>query len=293
LRQQAEAVGLGDRFEDVERLYAAADRILGRIVKVTPTSKVVGDLALQLAASNADPAEFAAEPERFDMPDSVLRFLAGELGVPENGWPEPFRTRALAGREPVLSEATVSPADKAALDGPERRLTLSRLLFPGPTAEYEASLATFGDLSAIPSSAFFFGLEHGEELTVDLGPGVQLIFGLEAIGDADDRGMRNVVCTLNGQLRPLSVRDTSLIRDVPSAERANPADPTQVGAPFTGVVTLRVSRGQRVDAGEVVATIEAMKMEASVTTTVAGTVDHVAVERVAQVQAGDLLIRLS
>ena len=293
LRQQAEAVGLGDRFEDVERLYAAADRILGRIVKVTPTSKVVGDLALQLAASNADPTEFAAEPERFDMPDSVLRFLAGELGVPENGWPEPFRTKALAGREPVLIEATVSPADEAALEGPERRLTLSRLLFPGPTAEYEASLATFGDLSAIPSSAFFFGLEHGEELTVDLGPGVQLIFGLEAIGDADDRGMRNVVCTLNGQLRPLSIRDTSLGRDTPSAERANPADPTQVGAPFTGVVTLRVSRGQRVDAGEVIATIEAMKMEASVTTTVAGTVDHVAVERVAQVQAGDLLIRLS
>lgn len=293
LRQQAEAVGLGDRFEDVERLYAAADRILGRIVKVTPTSKVVGDLALQLAASNADPVEFAAEPERFDVPDSVLRFLAGELGVPENGWPEPFRTRALAGREPILTEATVSPADEAALNGNERRLTLSRLLFPGPTAEYETSLATFGDLSAIPSSAFFFGLEHGEELTVDLGPGVQLIFGLEAIGDADERGMRNVVCTLNGQLRPLSIRDTSLARDVPSAERASPSDPNEVGAPFTGVVTLRVSRGQRVDAGEVVATIEAMKMEASVTTSVAGTVGHIAVERVAQVQAGDLLIRLS
>ena len=293
LRQQAEAVGLGDRFEDVERYYAAADRILGRIVKVTPTSKVVGDLALQLAATNADPAEFAAEPERFDMPDSVLRFLAGELGVPENGWPEPFRTRALAGRAPVLENATVSPEDEAALAGPSRRLTLSRLLFPGPTAEYEASLATYGDLSALPSSAFFFGLEHGEELLVDLGPGVQLIFGLEAIGDADERGMRNVVCTLNGQLRPLSIRDTVLLRDIPTAERANPSDPNEIGAPFTGVVTLRVSRGQRVEAGEVVATIEAMKMEASVTASVAGTVGHIAVERVAQVQAGDLLLRLS
>jgi pyruvate carboxylase len=292
LRQQAEAVGLGDRFEDVERLYAAADRILGRIVKVTPTSKVVGDLALQLAASNADPDEFAAEPERFDVPDSVLRFLAGELGVPENGWPEPFRTRALAGREPVLEDAVVSSEDAAALDGPTRRITLSRLLFPGPTAEYEASLATYGDLSALPSSAFFFGLQHGEELAVDLGPGVQLLFGLEAVGDADERGMRNVVCTLNGQLRPLSVRDRSLLRDTPAAERANADDPNEVGAPFTGVATLRVSRGQRVEAGEVVATIEAMKMEASVTTSVAGTVEHIAVERVAQVQAGDLLMRL-
>ena len=99
---------------------------------------------------------------------------------------------------------------------------------------------------------------------------MQLIFGLEAIGDADDRGMRNVVCTLNGQLRPLSVRDTSLLRDIPTAARANPGDPNEIGAPFTGVVTLRVSRGQRVEAGEVVATIEAMKMEASVTASAPG-----------------------
>jgi pyruvate carboxylase len=192
----------------------------------------------------------------------------------------------------VLEDAVVSAEDAAALDGPARRITLSRLLFPGPTAEYETSLATYGDISALPSSAFFFGLQHGEELAVDLGPGVQLLFGLEAVGDADERGMRNVVCTLNGQLRPLSVRDRSLLRDTPAAERANPDDPNEVGAPFTGVATLRVSRGQRVDAGEVVATIEAMKMEASVTTSVAGTVEHIAVERVAQVQAGDLLLRL-
>jgi pyruvate carboxylase len=121
---------------------------------------------------------------------------------------------------------------------------------------------------------------------------VQLLFGLEAVGDADERGMRNVVCTLNGQLRPLSVRDRSLVRDTPAAERANPEDPNEVGAPFTGVATLRVSRGQHVEAGEAVATIEAMKMEASVTTSVTGTVEHIAVERVAQVQAGDLLMRL-
>ncbi len=253
---------------------------------------MVGDLALQLAASNADPAEFAAEPERFDVPDSVLRFLAGELGVPENGWPEPFRTRALAGREPVLTDAVVSDDERAALEGTDRRITLSRLLFPGPTAEYEASLASYGELAALPSSAFFFGLEHGEE-----GRSRSRTGRAAAVRSGGDRRrrrarMRNVVCTLNGQLRPLSVRDLSLQRDIPAAERANPNDPLEVGAPFTGVATLRVARGQHVEAGEVIATIEAMKMEASVTATVAGDVVHIAVERVAQVQAGDLLVRL-
>ena len=293
LRQQAEAVGLGDRFEDVERLYAEADRILGRIVKVTPTSKVVGDLALQLAASGADLAEFEASPERFDLPDSVLRFLAGELGTPANGWPEPFRSKALAGRTPDVSEAPLPPETEAELNGRGRRAVLSRLLFPGPMKEYEEFVDVYGDVSVLPSAAFFFGLRQGEELAIDLGPGVQLLVGLEAIGDADEHGIRTVVCTLNGQFRPLSVRDRSLGRDAPVAERADPNNEREVGAPFTGVVTLRVRRGDRVEVGDVVATIEAMKMEASITAATTGEVVEVAVNEVAPVQAGDLLMRLA
>ena len=293
LRQQAEAVGLGDRFEEVELRYAQANQILGNIVKVTPTSKVVGDLALQLAASGADPDEFAREPERFDLPDSVLRFLAGELGTPANGWPEPFRSRALEGRMPDLSESTVSPEEEAALSGPQRRATLNRLLFPAPTAEYEDFESRFGDVSVLPSRAFFYGLVQNEELTVELEPGVQLIYGLEAIGHADERGMRTVVCLLNGQYRPIAVRDRTLAGDAPVAERADPSDPRHIGAPFTGVVTLRINKGQYVEEGEVVATIEAMKMEAAITTSVPGEVAHVAIAGIAPVQAGDLLLRLT
>ena len=293
LRQQAGAVGLGDRFEDVERLYAAANKILGNIVKVTPSSKVVGDLALQLAASGADPDEFEREPERFDIPDSVLGFLAGELGTPANGFPEPFRSRALAGRMPVLSEPIISEDDGALLEGPTRRHTLSRLLFPGPTREYEDATRAYGDLSLLSSRAFFYGLRHGEETEVELEPGVSLIYGLEAIGDADERGMRTVVCTLNGQYRPLTVRDRSLGTDAPTAERADPHDPTQVAAPFTGVVTIRVRPGDEVNPGMVVATIEAMKMEAGITATVTGKVMSLTVEPVTSVRAGDLLLRIS
>src|SRR5262245_21319370 len=113
-------------------MYAAADRILGHIVKVTPSSKVVGDLALHLVAVGADPAEFAADPARFDIPDSVIGFLSGELGDPPGGWPEPFRSKALAGRSPRRREEKLGDADRAALES-EPRAALNRLLFPGPT----------------------------------------------------------------------------------------------------------------------------------------------------------------
>ncbi len=293
LRQQATALGLGDRFEDVERLYAASNKILGNIVKVTPSSKVVGDLALQLAASGADPDEFEREPERFDIPDSVLGFLAGELGTPANGFPEPFRSRALEGRWPTLAEPIISDEDAALLEGPERQRTLSRLLFPSPTREFEESKDAYGDLSKLSTRAFLYGLRHGEELEVELEPGVALLYGLEAIGDADERGMRTVVCTLNGQFRPIAVRDRSLGTEAPSAERADLNDPSQVAAPFTGVVTIRVAIGDEVTAGTVVATIEAMKMEAGITAAVSGTIGAITVENVSPVRAGDLLMRIT
>jgi pyruvate carboxylase len=293
LRQQAKALGLGDRFEDVERLYAASNKILGNIVKVTPSSKVVGDLALQLAASGADPNEFEREPERFDIPDSVLGFLAGELGTPANGFPEPFRTRALEGRWPTVAEPFISDEDAALLDSSTRQHTLSRLLFPGPTRDFEDATQSYGDLSKLSSRAFFYGLHHGEELEVELEHGVSLLYGLEAIGDADERGMRTVVCTLNGQYRPILVRDKSLGIEAPTVERAELNDPTQIAAPFTGVVTIRVLPGDEIAAGTVVATIEAMKMEAGIATTISGTVASVAVDTVVSVQAGDLLLRIT
>ena len=136
LRQQAIALGLGEKFEQIEATYAAADRILGRLVKVTPSSKVVGDLALHLVAAGADPAEFAENPKDFDIPDSVIGFLGGELGDPPGGWPEPFRTKALAGRTVRPRVEEVPEGERAALgeSGPVRRDALNRLLFPGPTS---------------------------------------------------------------------------------------------------------------------------------------------------------------
>ncbi|MQY04175.1 pyruvate carboxylase [Actinomadura macrotermitis] len=293
LRQQAVALGLGDRFEEIERLYAAADRILGRLVKVTPSSKVVGDLALHLVAAGADPADFAANPERYDIPDSVIGFLAGELGDPAGGWPEPFRGRALGSRAHTPARAELTGEEEKALAGPEVRETLDRLLFPGPAKDYRETRLAYGDLSVLPTGPFLYGLRTGQEVSFDLEPGVRVLAGLEAVGGIDEAGVRQVICTVNGQLRTLSVRDKSVVSDAPPVERADPAEPGHVAAPFDGSVTLRAAKGDTVAAGDVVATIEAMKMEAAITAPVAGTVTRLAVPAAAPVQAGDLLLVIS
>lgn len=295
LRQQAIALGLGDRFEEVEAKYAAADRMLGRLVKVTPSSKVVGDLALHLVGADVAADEFAADPAKFDIPDSVVGFLRGELGTPPGGWPEPFRSKALEGRGAAKPETPLTAEDEKGLSGSskERQATLNRLLFPGPTKEFEEHRDKYGDTSQLSANQFFYGLRRSEEHRVKLGKGVELLIGLEAISEPDERGYRTVMCILNGQLRPVSVRDRSIASEVPAAEKADKNNPAHIAAPFAGVVTLVVGEGQHVTAGDTVATIEAMKMEAAITAPRSGIVTRVAIGGVQQVEGGDLLAVVS
>ncbi|MFZ0834216.1 MAG: pyruvate carboxylase [Mycobacterium sp.] len=292
LRQQAIAFGFGDRFEEIEANYAAADRILGRLVKVTPSSKVVGDLALALLGAGISADEFASDPSRLDIPDSVIGFLRGELGDPPGGWPEPLRTKALAGRPPAKPQQELTQEDENALSvpGPQRQATLNRLLFPGPTKEFEEHRELYGDTSRLSANQFFYGLRHGDEHRVHLERGVELLIGLEAISDPDERGMRTVMCIFNGQLRPVLVRDRSIATSVPAAEKADRANSGHIAAPFAGVVTVCVTEGDEVAVGQTVATIEAMKMEAAITAAKAGVVTRVAVSETAQVEGGDLLM---
>ena len=292
LRQQAIALGLGEKFEQIEDMYAAANDILGNVVKVTPSSKVVGDLALHLVAVGADPAEFADQPGKFDIPDSVIGFLNGELGDPPGGWPEPFRTKALEGRTWTAPEPDLAEEDREALAGgpASRRRTLNRLLFPGPTKDFEEARETFGDVSVLTTLDYLYGLRAGEEHSVVIEEGKTVIFRLEAISEPDERGYRTVMATINGHMRPVSVRDASVSAEVAAAEKANPSEPGQVAAPFQGAVTLVVEEGAQVAAGDTVATIEAMKMEAAITTPVAGTVQRLAIGGTQQVDGGDLIL---
>ena len=292
LRQQAIALGLAHRFEEIEDWYARANIMLGRPTKVTPSSKVVGDLALHLVAMDVDPEEFEANPGAFDVPDSVVGFMAGELGDPPGGWPEPFRTKILAGKNPELGEASVTPEQeqRLATPGKDRQTVLNELLFPGPTAEFEALRDKYGDISVIGTKDYLYGLRLGEETVIEVEPGVSLYVSLETISEPDDHGIRTVMISLNGQVRPVSIKDESIKVTVVTAEKADPSTPGHIGAPFSGVVTLGVKEGDRVAEGQTVATIEAMKMEAGISATREGVVARLAIPPTQQVEAGDLLM---
>ncbi len=292
LRQQAIALGLADRFELVEDMYAAANKMLGRPTKVTPSSKVVGDLALHLVAVDADPEDFQANPDKYDIPDSVIGFLHGELGTPAGGWPEPFRTKVLKGRVRKDTFVEISDEDQKSLNSEDSgmvQMTLNRLLFEKPTEEFERVREAYGDLSNMATVDYLYGLQAETEHVVTLGKGLDLYVGLEAIGEADSRGYRTVMTKLNGQLRPVTVRDYSIEVQTVDAEKADPNNPGHASAPFSGVVTPRVEVGDKVERGEPIASIEAMKMEASIAAPVSGRVQRLGIIGSQPVESGDLI----
>ena len=295
LRQQATAIGVGDRFEEIEAAYERANALLGNIIKVTPTSKVVGDLAIFAVSAGIDFDELERAPAHFDLPESVLDFLRGALGRPPAGFPQPFTTRALSGR---AKPAPAPPLDEATLEllshpGSERRRALAGLMFPGPLADHLAARELHGDVSLLPTQAFFYGLREGEALPIDLAPGVRVIFELEAIGEPDEYGIRTVMTRVNGQLRPIDVRDRTIDAALNEIERADPANPGHVAAPVIGAVIIQVSAGDEVEAGAAVAVIEAMKMESTIAAPISGRVERVAVGNGTRVERGDLLVVLA
>lgn len=299
LRTQAKALGLEDRFELIEDNYAAVNEMLGRPTKVTPSSKVVGDLALHLVGAGVDPHDFANDPQKYDIPDSVIGFLRGELGNPPGGWPL-LREKALAGRgEGKNAVVEVDPDDEKKLtssDRDERRITLNRLLFPKQAAEFFEHRRQYGNTEALEDRVFFYGLEEGEENIIRFASDAgspPMVVRLDAVGEPDDKGMRQVVANVNGQIRPMKVRDRSVESVTASAEKADATNPGHVAAPFAGVVSINVQVGDEVKAGDPVAVIEAMKMEATITATVDGTIERLALAKATKVEGGDLIVVIS
>nr|WP_098388682.1 pyruvate carboxylase [Corynebacterium renale] len=298
LRTQAASLGLADRFELIEDTYADVNEMLGRPTKVTPSSKVVGDLALSLVGTGVTAAEFAADPQKYDIPDSVIAFLRGELGTPPGGWPEELRNKALAGRKegadptaPISKEAEEGLASE---DRAVRRNTLDKLLFPKPAEEFAEHRRLYGRVDQLDDLEFFYGLVEGRELVIPV-PGSQrkMTVRLDAVGEPDEKGMRHVTATVNGQIRPMRVRDESAESIVATVEKANPSNEGHVPAPFAGVVTVTASEGDEVKAGDQVAVIEAMKMEASISAPIDGTVSRVVLLQPTKVEGGDLIVEIS
>ena len=293
LRQQAIALGLGERWPQVQELYAVANDLLGKPIKVTPTSKVVGDLALFLAGGDIDPEALREDPRGYDLPDSVLGYLGGELGTPPAGFPEPFRSRAVDGHPPVGGEVPLTDGQQSGLTGPYRRAALSELLFPKPFQEYVANVEFHGDVSVIPTEAFWYGLSPGQTTTVTLETGVDVLVELETVGEVDDDGLRTLHLRVNGAPRPITVRDRSVEVRSTRARRAEPGDPSHVGSALPGVVMVKVAVGDVVTKGQPLAVVEAMKMESTVTCPRDGTVTEIAVATGDAVEAGDLLVVLA
>lgn len=296
LRTQAKALGLEDRFELIEDYYAGVNEILGRPTKVTPSSKVVGDLALQLVGQGVSPQEFAENPRKYDIPESVIGFLQGELGTPPGGWPL-LRDKALENRSEVDHTVKVPEelaADLQSEDHDTRRAALDKLLFPKQYAEYQEHLRTYGITDQLGDKAFFYGLEEGEETMIWYGEIDEnrppLVVSLEAVGEPDEKGMRQVILTVNGQVRPITVRDESAESSVAEVEKADSSNPGHVAAPFAGAVTVTVKEGDEVKAGDPVATIEAMKMEAAISATKDGKIERVAFTQPTKVEGGDLVV---
>jgi pyruvate carboxylase len=293
LRAQADALGVGGRFADVLEAYHDANILLGRPVKVTPSSKVVGDLAVWMVAAGVTRADLVAEPSAHDLPASVIAFLQGQLGVPEGGFLEPFTSMVLAGKPP-LAEPVFNSADRAALDDPAtRRAALTRLMLPAEAAAFETSRRTYGDISVLPTHAYLYGLQTGSTEVIDIAAGQQMFVELDAIGDLDEAGRRSVHLRANGQPVALRVVDERAPKTANVRPKAEAGNPGHLGASVPGVITVLVKAGDQVQAGDKVAVIEAMKMESAVTAGTSGTVDTVHVQDKAQVEPGDLVVAMT
>ncbi len=301
LKEQARALGLADRWHEVARMYAEANRLFGDIVKVTPSSKVVGDMALYMVASGMTPEQVLDPDVEIAFPGSVVSMLRGELGQPPGGWPEAIQTKALRGGTPIVDrpadhlppmdlDAERKEAERAAGRNVSDYELASSIMYPAVFADYARHRRRFGRLDVLSTPVFFYGMTPGQEIAVEIDAGKALVIRLMAVGEADERGEREVFFELNGQPRVIAVPDAGVAPRVPANERADPDDPNQVAAPMPGVVsTLVVSVGQPVRAGDVLLTLEAMKMETSVTAPAAGTVSRLPVSVGSVVDAKDLL----
>ncbi|MEO6809307.1 MAG: pyruvate carboxylase, partial [Isosphaeraceae bacterium] len=304
LFQQAKGLGLAARWPDVCKAYADVNVLFGDIVKVTPTSKVVGDMALFLVANNLTPNDTLDQARELAFPESVVELFEGRLGQPPGGFPKALQERVLKGR-PALTDrpgASLPPADldaakekaSAFLGAPATiRDALSYLIYPRVFPDLAAHKRAYGDTSILPTPMFFFGPDSESENPVEIEPGKTLIVKLLTVSDPHDDGKRTVFFELNGQPREIVVVDRSLASSVREVPKADPSDPNQIAAPLPGlVVTIGVNPGDAVRKGQKLLTIEAMKMETTLYAERPGRVEEVLTAVSRQVETGELLIRL-
>jgi pyruvate carboxylase len=303
LLEQAKALGLGDRWEEVCRAYADVNQLLGDIVKVTPTSKSVGDLALLLVTNNMRAPDLLSDSRELSFPESVVDLLAGRMGQPPGGFPPAVVKRIVRSGDVVTGRPgeTLPPADFAAATKrvaeivgrtPSPREVLSWLLYPRVFQDFAQHRAKHGDVSVLPTPAFLEGPKPGEELAVDIEPGKTLVIRLLTVGEPHADGTRTVFFELNGQPRSVSIADKSLEAKVQRRPKAVPGDARELGAPMPGlIVTVAVRPGDTVAKGQKLLSLEAMKMETTVYAERDGKIAEVLVTPGTPVEAQELVVR--
>ncbi|MGG5316161.1 pyruvate carboxylase [Enterococcus sp. AZ072] len=304
LQQQAKAVGLGDRWDEIKDVYHTVNMMFGDIVKVTPSSKVVGDMALFMVQNNLTEQDIYDRGDELSYPDSVISLFQGDLGQPTGGFPEKLQKIILQGR-PALTErpgASAAPVDfekvkaeLAELIGfePSKTDVLSYLMYPQVFLDYQKSYAQFGDVTLLDTPTFFAGMRLGETISVQIEKGKMLIIRLDEIGEADIEGNRTLFFNLNGQRREINVKDSSIKSSVQTKRKAEPTNREQIGATMSGsVLKVLVKKGEHVEKGQPLMVTEAMKMETSIDARFDGEVEHIYVEEEESISSGDLLIEV-
>jgi pyruvate carboxylase len=307
LREQATGMGLGNRWREAEKMYAEVNRLFGDIVKVTPSSKVVGDMTLFLMAKEMQPSDILKLGEKHDisLPNSVVEMFSGVLGVPPGGWPTRLQKIILRGAAPLKGR----PSDNLpAVDFAEEQKVLEKktghaiaqddllsyLLYPEVFLKYDKFRQTYADVSVLPTPAFFYGLKSGEEITVEIASGKSLIIKFLTISEPHPDGTRTLFFELNGQPREVNVRDRALRVTERAHPKADPADPGQIGAPTAGVIGLiTVQANQAVERGAKLLTLEAMKMQSNIYAPIAGRITKLLVTSGQHVEAKDLLVAIA
>lgn len=306
LKEQANGMGLGHRWQEIAHTYADVNQLFGDIVKVTPSSKVVGDMTMLLVTQNLKTEDLLnGRSPNLDFPESVIDMLAGGLGQPDGGWPKEIQKLVLGDKVPV----TVRPGDLAPpcdLEETKQQVSgqlgrpasdddlYSHLMYPQVFADYQESLKNFDRLTVLPTPSFFYGLQVGEEVHVDIGPGKTLFIKLISIGEADGEGRRTLFFELNGMPRETVVVDKALGKEAVANLKGEPGNPKHISAPLPGMISeVAVKAGDKVKEGDKLVVIEAMKMLTTVSAPADGTVGEILLAKGKAADTGDLLVTFS
>ena len=297
-------MGLEDRWHEVAQMYADVNQMFGDIVKVTPSSKVVGDMALMMVSQGLTRDDVENPAKEVSFPDSVIDMMRGNLGQPPGGFPPGILKKVLKDEQPVLDRpgkhvaAIDLEAERKALeDRLEEEIDdedlMGYMMYPKVFSDYALRHKEYGPVRTLPTRTFFYGMEPGEEIEAEIDPGVRLVVQLQAIGDTNEQGEVRVFFELNGQPRTIRVPNRKIAAGQVKRPKAEMGNPNHIGAPMPGVVaTVAISVGQKVAQGDLLLTIEAMKMETGLHAERDAVVKAVHVAAGAQIDAKDLLVEL-